>query len=236
MLVRCSLVISALVLGLFDASAPASAGPSPAGVKPRSAWAAEPPPPFMHVFSTTPAHYGWVQFCKVFPEECREDQRGDQRIELTPDKLSELQDVNRSVNERIHPITDRDHFGVRDWWTLPLDGAGDCKDFQLQKRHELMALGWPASALLITVVLDENNEGHAVLTVRAADGDYILDNKTSEIKLWRDTPYTYLMRQSFLHPNVWMSLDSRLLDPSISLAAIIAGNNNGPLANQRPAR
>jgi hypothetical protein len=34
-----------------------------------------------------------------------------------------------------------------------------------------MLRGWPESKLLITVVRDENNEGHAVLTVRTDEGD-----------------------------------------------------------------
>ena len=40
-----------------------------------------------------------------------------------------------------------------------------------------MLRGWPESKLLITVVRDENNEGHAVLTVRTDEGDFILDNR-----------------------------------------------------------
>ena len=39
-----------------------------------------------------------------------------------------------------------------------------CEDYALLKRHELMQLGWPSSALLMTVVMDESFEGHAVLT------------------------------------------------------------------------
>ena len=75
-----------------------------------------------------------------------------------------------------------------------------------------MELGWPASALLITVVRDERGEGHAVLTARTAQGDFILDNKTDEIKVWHRTRYDFVMRQSYLNPRVWMSLDPREMD------------------------
>ena len=57
----------------------------------------------------------------------------------------------------------------------------------LLKRHLLTERGWPESTLLITVVRDENNEGHAVLTVRTDRGDLVLDNKRREILTWNAT-------------------------------------------------
>ena len=99
----------------------------------------------------------------------------------------------------------------------PTSGKGDCEDYALLKRQRLMQLGWPASALLMTVVFDERNEGHAVLTARTAEGDFILDNKTSTIKLWNQTPYAYVMRSSYLDPRVWMSLDPERAVPSVSV-------------------
>ena len=74
----------------------------------------------------------------------------------------------------------------------------------------LMERGWPPSSLLITVVLQPNGEGHAVLTVRTSKGDYILDNLESKIKRWDETPYTYLKRQSESHSGRWKDiLDNR---------------------------
>ena len=55
-------------------------------------------------------------------------------------------------------------------WSYPDDGYGDCEDYVLLKRRLLAARGFPESTLLITVVRDENNEGHAVLTVRTDRG------------------------------------------------------------------
>ena len=80
-----------------------------------------------------------------------------------------------------------------------------------------MSRGWPASALLITVVRDELGDGHAVLTVRTKQGDYVLDNKVDTIHLWSHTPYQYLMRQSYLNPKLWMALD-----PGIRYRASVA--------------
>jgi predicted transglutaminase-like cysteine proteinase len=72
-----------------------------------------------------------------------------------------------------------------------------------------MARGWPGSALLLTVVRDEKGEGHAVLTARTVQGDFILDNKVNEVKSWNRTGYDFMMRQSYLNPMIWMSLDPR---------------------------
>ena len=47
----------------------------------------------------------------------------------------------------------------------------------LEKQRVLQKRGWPKSALLITVVKDTNNAGHAVLTVRTDQGDIILREK-----------------------------------------------------------
>jgi predicted transglutaminase-like cysteine proteinase len=59
----------------------------------------------------------------------------------------------------------------------------------------------------MAVVYDEHHEGHAVLTARTARGDYILDNKNDELRLWSQTPYQFLMRQSYINPRIWMALD-----------------------------
>ena len=48
----------------------------------------------------------------------------------------------------------------------------------------------------MTVVIDENGEGHAVLTVRTNRGDLILDNKSNEVLEWFKTNYRYIKRES----------------------------------------
>jgi predicted transglutaminase-like cysteine proteinase len=55
-------------------------------------------------------------------------------------------------------------------------------------------------------VLDEQNQGHAVLTVTTDEGDYILDNRRNDILLWNDTNYTFLKRQSAKDPRRWVAL------------------------------
>ena len=61
----------------------------------------------------------------------------------------------------------------------------------------------------MTVVRDEKGEGHAVLTARTVQGDFILDNKIEDVRMWNKTPYQFVMRQSYLNPKVWVALDTR---------------------------
>jgi predicted transglutaminase-like cysteine proteinase len=179
------------------------------------------PKEFMRVFGLAQPPYGFVNFCKRMPRECLPAQPEDQRFDATPARLAELDAVNRTVNHEIEPVTDMALYGEADHWTIP-KRKGDCEDYVLLKRKRLMELGWPASALLITVVRDEKGEGHAVLTARTRQGDYILDNKTDEIRLWYRVQYQFVMRQSYLNPTVWMSLDPKERSPAMALAGVRA--------------
>jgi Bacterial transglutaminase-like cysteine proteinase BTLCP len=111
------------------------------------------------------------------------------------------------VNETVKPLTDVEHWGVVERWSYPDDGYGDCEDYVLLKRRMLIQFGWPREALLVTVVRDQKQEGHAVLTVTTDKSDYVLDNQTQDILLWSETGYCFVKRQSQSNPNVWVSLD-----------------------------
>lgn len=163
-------------------------------------------PAFMRIYGNAQPPYGFVRFCEGLPDECASGPTNDARFDATPERLSELDQVNREINTAIEPATDSEIYGVNELWTLP-SKKGDCEDFALLKRHNLMQRGWPASAVLLTVVRDEKNEGHAILTARTTQGDFVLDNKTDEVKRWNQTPYHYVMRQSYINPRVWVSLD-----------------------------
>ncbi len=175
----------------------------------------------VHGLSAPPP--GYVAMCRREPRLCQsapsavrasDDTR---RIELTAERWIMLMAVNSYINDLIEPKTDMELYGVEEYWTLPTT-AGDCEDYVLLKRQELISRGWPESALLITVVLDEQDEGHAVLSVRTAQGDYILDNKHSRILLWTETPYTYIKRQSYRTPNTWVALTPQGGQPAVATA------------------
>jgi predicted transglutaminase-like cysteine proteinase len=179
--------------------------------------------PYMRVFGVAQPPYGYLEFCKRMPEECAVDPREEHRFSATPERLTELDALNRAVNHEIAPATDMEIYGVDEYWTIPTT-RGDTEDYALLKRKRLMARGWPTSSLLITVVRDEVGEGHAVLTVHTMQGDFILDNKVDEVKTWNRTPYAYLTRQSNLDTMIWMSLDPH----EMSSTPPIAGARSEP--------
>lgn len=148
----------------------------------------------------------WNAFCARLPAECTVDTTQPAKIPMTAALWKTLSTVNRRVNTRIKPITDQAHWGVVDRWDYPDDGFGDCEDYQLLKRRMLVERGLPRRALLMTVVIDEIGEGHAVLMVRTDRGDFILDNKTNAVLSWRDTGYAFIKREG-QDSMKWVSLE-----------------------------
>ena len=166
---------------------------------------------------TTKAPIGWVDFCIEYAPECETQTLDPRDVMLTPKSWRDLSEVNRWVNDTIKPMTDMDHWGVVERWNYPDDGYGDCEDYVLLKRKMLLRAGWPRQALLITVVRDRNNEGHAVLTVKTDKGEFVLDNQTQEILLWSETGYRFVKRQSQSDPNIWVSLGDQR--PAVATAS-----------------
>ncbi|HEY8567253.1 MAG TPA: transglutaminase-like cysteine peptidase [Beijerinckiaceae bacterium] len=147
----------------------------------------------------------WLDFCRRHADECAVNTAEPATVELTPATWNTIVSVNKRVNARIKPITDQLHWGIVDRWDFPDDGAGDCEDFQLLKRKVLVERGLPRRALRITVVIDDQGEGHAVLMVRTDRGDYILDNKTNAVLPWAQTGYVFVKREG-QDSLAWVSL------------------------------
>ena len=168
--------------------------------------------------------FGFVHFCRRHHEECGQPANVSMaRFDASPAWQRQLDAINRQINARIKPKTDLALYGREEYWTFPVT-EGDCEDYVVLKRRTLMQQGWPANALLITVVLDEQGDGHAVLTVRTKQGDYVLDNKVNDVRLWDQTPYKFLMRQSYLNPKLWMALDPRLQSGAPNVAGLTSTN------------
>jgi predicted transglutaminase-like cysteine proteinase len=148
---------------------------------------------------------GHYEFCQKLPNECNERTPKEAPIELTRQLWAEIIAVNNSVNTRIIPRTDMEMWGKEEVWSYP-GRYGDCEDYALEKRRELMEKGVPAGDLLLTVVRQPNGAGHAVLTVHTSLGDYILDNLEPRVLAWADTKYRYLKRQSESDSGEWVSV------------------------------
>lgn len=147
----------------------------------------------------------FYKFCASDPALC--STRGKVKVvELTPGRKAELASVNKSVNRRIRERSDTDATGRADVWGLPAS-EGDCEDFAILKKAELLKLGWPASALLLTVVT-LGGQGHTILTVRTDKGDLVMDNRASAVVDWSRTSYRYFARQSQSDSSKWMRIGS----------------------------
>jgi predicted transglutaminase-like cysteine proteinase len=80
-----------------------------------------------------------------------------------------LEKVNRFFNSRMRFASDREVWGVEDYWATPIEflckGAGDCEDFAIAKYFTLKAMGLDDEKLRITYVKALRlNIHHMVLT------------------------------------------------------------------------
>jgi predicted transglutaminase-like cysteine proteinase len=157
-------------------------------------------------FGKTLPPIGYVQFCATNQAECKTRGAATDRLAMTPERWNLLYQVNSYVNHKIAPVSDQDLYGEPERWAYPTD-AGDCEDYVLLKKRFLEGLGFAADALLITVVLDENGDGHAVLSVTTDGGDFVLDNRRNNVMRWNETNYKFLKRQSQRDPLQWVALE-----------------------------
>jgi predicted transglutaminase-like cysteine proteinase len=170
------------------------------------------------VGGTTSIPVGHAEFCRSRPDECRVYANPVELVALTEGLWQQLLSVNAGINQHVVPVTDQDLYQVAEFWTYP-NGYGDCEDYALAKRRELINAGWPASTLLMAVVKQANGEGHAVLMVRTDRGDLVLDNQVGSVDLWSQTPYKFIKRQSQADAGQWVDMiDNR--DIVIATAAI----------------
>jgi predicted transglutaminase-like cysteine proteinase len=152
------------------------------------------------------APMAFTQFCMRYPGDCK-PQRSGERIELDITRWSELDIVNRAVNSSIHPLRNEDGLAGEKWLLAPTDG--DCNDYAVTKRHQLIAKGWSARAVLLSEVVTASGEHHLVTVVRTSGGDLVLDNLTDEIMPWSRTPYQWVRIQTPKNPNYWASISGQ---------------------------
>ena len=160
----------------------------------------------MTVGNVTSQPIGHYDFCQRHTDECGPI-RNIGPVDMNAAAWALVNQVNLRVNKTIRPATDMEVYGQEEYWEYPKT-AGDCEDFALLKRRMLMQSGISASNLLMTVVRKPDGEGHAVLTLRTKQGDFILDNLEDEIKVWNQTPYSYLKRQASFNTGRWVTIEN----------------------------
>lgn len=173
-------------------------------------------PAFAPTTGSTSIPIGAAEFCKTHREDCGPGGSLVDVEPLTDAGWQQLVAINEAINASVAPVTDQDLYRVTEFWTYPSSGSGDCEDFALEKRRQLIATGWSPSALLMTVVRQQNGEGHAVLMVRTDRGDLVLDNQVGQILVWKDTSYQFIKRQSQTDSRKWVGIDdTRIITASV---------------------
>ncbi len=151
----------------------------------------------------------FTMFCLKYAGECKPHRmvfRGG-RLKLTAERWADLKEVNHSVNTGIRPQANLEGLAGEKWLLHP--ASGDCNDYAVTKRHELIARGWPARAVLLSEVVTTWGEHHLVVVVRTFSGDLVLDNLTQNITPWSRKPYRWVRIQMPKNPNYWASLGDR---------------------------
>jgi predicted transglutaminase-like cysteine proteinase len=155
----------------------------------------------------TLAPFQHIRFCLRYPADCRSNSTESERVDLTAERLELLKRVNHRVNISI--VSKSKAYGSRleDAWTIAPD-QGDCNDYAVTKRHELLKLGLPSSALRLSVTKTAAGIGHLVLVVVTTKGDFVMDSLADAIQPWQTTDYRWLKIQSARDPNYWVEIRS----------------------------
>ena len=150
----------------------------------------------------------YTQFCLRYAGECRTRPifRGGP-VRLTDERWLDLRTVNEQVNRKIAPEANELGLAGEKWLINP--ERGDCNDYAVSKRHELLRRGWPARALLLSEVVVSSGEHHLVLVVRTMSGDVVLDNLNPQIKPWARVPYRWVRIQMPANAKLWATISSR---------------------------
>jgi hypothetical protein len=141
--------------------------------------------------------------------------------------LGKLEHANIFVNDRVSYASDRDVWGVEDYWTTPLEvfgkGRGDCEDYAIAKYISLLLMDVPVQKLRLVYArarMGPQTVAHLVLSyyeTPTAD-PLILDNLIDAIlPAKRRTDLFPIF--SFNHEGLWMGGDkSPAGDPTARLS------------------
>jgi predicted transglutaminase-like cysteine proteinase len=153
---------------------------------------------------------GHTRFCLQYPDDCAHQSIDFRRrnVALTADRWYELNSVNRQVNRDIVPEVTAGNGTTEEWVISP--PAGDCKDYAITKRHELLALGWPSRDLLLAEVVVPDGEHHLILVARTEDVDLVLDNLNANIRPVAMTyrQYQWVRVETPQNPKFWASVQT----------------------------
>ena len=143
---------------------------------------------------------GASHLCSTYEWACAKSGR---TMQIGEAEIEVIRAINSRANRSIRPVSDMQQYRIAERWALPTKRGGDCEDYAIYKKQELIRAGFPPEQLLIAAVLDRKRQSHAVLVVRTGSQDLVLDNLTNRIVSWQKTGYTFLRMQDPRQPQRW---------------------------------
>ena len=153
------------------------------------------------------APMAFVRFCIRYPQDCKVNRIAIRPapVTLTKAREAELAKVNRDVNRAIRPQENVNGVMAEEWLVAPREG--DCNDYAVTKRHELLARGWPSRSLLLAEVVVPSGEHHLVLVVRTREDDVVLDSLSWTVRPVSQIHYQWVRAQQAGNPKFWSSIN-----------------------------
>ncbi|MHA7828680.1 MAG: transglutaminase-like cysteine peptidase [Roseovarius sp.] len=148
-----------------------------------------------------PSPKGANELCQTYQWACTAQRTRDLSLAA---ELALVHDVNSKVNSTTRAVSDERQYKRAERWSLPTSAGGDCEDFALLKKKELVRRGVDPKRLFLATVLDRRRVPHAVLVYRSNKGDLLLDNLTDKVVTWRKSGYVFLRMQNPDNPNQWV--------------------------------
>ena len=153
------------------------------------------------------APMAFMRFCIRYPQDCKVHRMAFRPapVTLTKARKAELAKVNREVNQAIKPQENLNGVMAEEWLVAPHDG--DCNDYAVTKRHNLLARGWPSRSLLLAEVVVASGEHHLVLVVRTREDDFVLDSLSSTVRPISQIHYHWVRGQQPGNPKLWSAIN-----------------------------
>lgn len=158
---------------------------------------------FLKSTSDIAAPDGFSGVCGRLQWMCASQSNGAQ---VSENDMDAIRKINKRINGQVRYIEDSQQYSVDEYWALPSSRGGDCEDIAMLKMRELISMGIDPARLFLATVLDRKNRNHAVLVLRMASGDYVLDNQTNKIVHWTKTRYSFVRMQNPTSPSRWQKL------------------------------
>jgi predicted transglutaminase-like cysteine proteinase len=151
---------------------------------------------------------GHTLFCQNYPGECAYRRPAPRFLSESSKALYyDLEQIHRRINTSIrpNPVKAGKLDPTERWNVSPI--SGNCNDFAVSKRHELLQRGWPSSALLLAEVTLDTGEHHLILVVNLHGDSYVLDNlEPNPVPLLQTTRYRWKRIESAEDPRLWLNM------------------------------